>query len=49
MGRATDRRKVLRIDVAAQTAVRRPDTLSAEEPLEIRVGPGGPTRGGRWR
>ena len=43
MGRATDRRKVLRVDVAAKTAVRRPDTLSAEEPLEIRVGPGGPT------
>ena len=42
MGRATDRRKVLRVDVAAKTAVRRPDTLSAEEPLEIRVGPGGP-------
>jgi len=42
MGRATDRRKVLRVDAAAKTAVRRPDTLSAEEPLEIRVGPGGP-------
>ncbi|MFB6394033.1 formate dehydrogenase accessory sulfurtransferase FdhD [Polymorphospora lycopeni] len=43
MGRATDRRTVLRIDTAAQPAARRrPDTLSAEEPLEIRVGRAGP-------
>jgi FdhD protein len=44
MGRATDRRTVLRIDAGAKTALRRPDTLSAEEPLEIRVGPAGPAR-----
>jgi len=42
MGRVTDRRTVVRIDTAAGTALRRADTLSAEEPLEIRVGPGGP-------
>jgi FdhD protein len=41
MGRVTDRRTVVRIDTDAGTAVRRPDSLSAEEPLEIRVGPGG--------
>ncbi|BCJ65544.1 formate dehydrogenase accessory sulfurtransferase FdhD [Polymorphospora rubra] len=45
MGRATDRRTVLRIDTAARPAARRrPDTLSAEEPLEIRVGRAGPGR-----
>ncbi|MFY1625778.1 formate dehydrogenase accessory sulfurtransferase FdhD [Micromonospora sp. WMMD735] len=48
MGRATDRRSVLRIDLDAaddaQVALRRPDTLAVEEPLEIRVGPGGPGR-----
>lgn len=44
MGRATDRRTVLRIDTAAGRAARRPDTLAAEEPLEIRVGPAGPGR-----
>ncbi|MEV0728561.1 formate dehydrogenase accessory sulfurtransferase FdhD [Polymorphospora sp. NPDC050346] len=45
MGRATDRRTVLRIDTAAQPAARRrPDALSAEEPLEIRVGRAGPDR-----
>ncbi|MFI5841108.1 formate dehydrogenase accessory sulfurtransferase FdhD [Catenuloplanes sp. NPDC051500] len=43
MGRATDRRTVVRIDVDGDGAVRRkPDTLSAEEPFEIRVGPPGP-------
>jgi FdhD protein len=42
MGRATDRRPVWRVDVAAARPVRRPDTLAAEEPLEIRVGPVGP-------
>jgi FdhD protein len=46
MGRATDRRKVLRIEGARAgagrpSAMNRPDTLSAEEPLEIRVGPTG--------
>ncbi|MCW3840275.1 formate dehydrogenase accessory sulfurtransferase FdhD [Micromonospora yasonensis] len=48
MGRATDRRGVLRIDLDAATdgrdRVRRQDTLAVEEPLEIRVGPAGPGR-----
>jgi FdhD protein len=45
MGRATDRRSVHRIDLAAgRRVVRRPDNLAVEEPLEIRVGPGGPGR-----
>lgn len=44
MGRATDRRTVLRIDMAGQGTLERRDTLAAEEPLEIRVGPGGPAR-----
>lgn len=48
MGRATDRRGVLRLDLDAlaegRTPVRRPDTLAVEEPLEIRVGPAGPRR-----
>ncbi|MGC1212574.1 MAG: formate dehydrogenase accessory sulfurtransferase FdhD [Micromonospora sp.] len=48
MGRATDRRGVLRIDLDAaadgRAQVRRPDTLAVEEPLEIRVGPAGPRR-----
>ncbi|MEU6022731.1 formate dehydrogenase accessory sulfurtransferase FdhD [Micromonospora sp. NPDC047134] len=48
MGRATDRRVVLRVDLdaAADRGVltRRPDTLAAEEPLEIRVGAAGPGR-----
>jgi FdhD protein len=44
MGRATDRRTVLRIDTAGQGTVERRDTLAAEEPLEIRVGPAGPAR-----
>ncbi|MFJ8581534.1 formate dehydrogenase accessory sulfurtransferase FdhD [Micromonospora sp. NPDC093277] len=48
MGRATDRRGVLRIDLDAaadgRTRVRRQDTLAVEEPLEIRVGPAGPGR-----
>src|SRR5262245_42026379 len=39
MGRVTDRRSILRVDVAAQpAAIRRMDTMIAEEPLEIRVG-----------
>ena|SRR5690606_18832836 len=43
MGRVTDRRTVVRIDLdaAAGGLRRRPDTLAAEEPLEIRVGPAG--------
>lgn len=44
MGRATDRRTVLRIDLAAAGPRRRPDTLAAEEPLEIRVGRAGPAK-----
>ncbi|MDM4723408.1 formate dehydrogenase accessory sulfurtransferase FdhD [Micromonospora sp. WMMA1363] len=47
MGRATDRRGVLRIDLDAaddRTSVQRRDTLAVEEPLEIRVGPAGPGR-----
>ncbi|MFD0823166.1 formate dehydrogenase accessory sulfurtransferase FdhD [Micromonospora zhanjiangensis] len=51
MGRASDRRRVLRIDLDAAVngdggaaAVRRPDTLATEEPLEIRAGPPGPGR-----
>jgi FdhD protein len=46
MGRVTDRRSVVRIDVtAAQPAVRKMDTMIGEEPLEIRVGrPGEPHR-----
>ncbi|MER6756504.1 formate dehydrogenase accessory sulfurtransferase FdhD [Micromonospora echinofusca] len=50
MGRATDRRGVLRIDLDAattgRTSVRRQDSLAVEEPLEIRVGAAGPGR--RW-
>ncbi|MGW5673395.1 formate dehydrogenase accessory sulfurtransferase FdhD, partial [Micromonospora sp. NPDC003776] len=48
MGRATDRRGVLRIDLDAaadgRDRVRRQDILAVEEPLEIRVGPAGPAR-----
>jgi FdhD protein len=44
MARVTARRGVVRIDVSAGTAVERPDTLAAEEPLEIRVGPANTTR-----
>ncbi|RIV36367.1 formate dehydrogenase accessory sulfurtransferase FdhD [Micromonospora radicis] len=48
MGRATDRRTVLRVDLDGtadgRASTRRPDTLAVEEPLEIRVGPAGPTR-----
>jgi len=49
MGRATGRRTLLRIDLESdeaggRVAVRRPDNLAAEEPLEIRVGPSGPGR-----
>src|SRR5262245_65501111 len=43
MGRATDRRNVLRIELTG-VPVHRPDTLVAEEPLEIRVGPAGRPR-----
>ena len=38
MARVTSRRTVLRVDTAAGTGRRSPDTLVAEEPLEIRVG-----------
>jgi FdhD protein len=38
VGRVTDRREIVRIDVSARTAVRRMDSVSGEEPLEIRVG-----------
>ncbi|MDG4794663.1 formate dehydrogenase accessory sulfurtransferase FdhD [Micromonospora sp. WMMD1082] len=48
MGRGSERRGVLRVDLGAgevgQGRVRRLDTLAAEEPLEIRVGPAGPGR-----
>ncbi|MFC6019044.1 formate dehydrogenase accessory sulfurtransferase FdhD [Plantactinospora solaniradicis] len=49
MGRASVRRTVLRIDLESgatngRPAVRRPDNLAAEEPLEIRVGAAGPGR-----
>ena len=45
MGRVTDRRSVLRVDLAAENpAVRRMDTLVGEEPLEIRVGRAGEPR-----
>ena len=45
MGRTGDRREILRIDLGAdRVATRRPDTLAAEEPLEIRVGAAGPGR-----
>ena len=37
MGRVTARRGVLRIDTAGRVAVTRPDTIAAEEPLEVRV------------
>ncbi|GLH95178.1 formate dehydrogenase accessory sulfurtransferase FdhD [Phytohabitans aurantiacus] len=39
MGRASDRRTVVRIDGGGSTSTRRTDTLAAEEPLEIRVRP----------
>jgi FdhD protein len=41
MGRVTSRRGVVRIDAGTGSTVRRPDSLTAEEPLEIRVGPAG--------
>jgi len=44
MGRATDRRTVITIDTGGRGVVERRDTLAAEEPLEIRVGPAGPAR-----
>ena len=45
MGRAGDRREILRIDLGGdRVATRRPDSLAAEEPLEIRVGAAGPGR-----
>jgi FdhD protein len=45
MGRVTDRRSVLRVDLTAEVpAVRRMDTMIGEEPLEIRVGHAGEPR-----
>ncbi len=45
MGRVTDRRTVVRIDLDVPAGPRRrPDSLAAEEPLEIRVGRAGPAR-----
>ena len=44
MGRVTARRGVVRIDVGESSRTHRPDTLTAEEPLEIRVGPAGQAR-----
>ncbi len=52
MARASARRAVMRIDTAGVDSdgnptvqvIRRPDTLAAEEPLEIRVGPAGSVR-----
>ncbi len=44
MGRVTDRRSIVRFDLATDgpdAVRRRPDSLAAEEPLEIRVGPAG--------
>jgi FdhD protein len=38
VGRVTDRREIVRIDLSAGTAVHRMDSVSGEEPLEIRVG-----------
>jgi FdhD protein len=37
MGRVTARRPVLRLDIGTGATTTRPDTLAAEEPLEIRV------------
>lgn len=45
MGRVTSRRSVLRVDLSDGSANGRPDSLTAEEPLEIRVGQAdGPSR-----
>jgi FdhD protein len=41
MSRVTARRPIVRIDALAGTAIKRPDTLAAEEPLEIRIGSAG--------
>src|SRR5690348_1891087 len=43
MPRASGRRSVLRIEVGGGSVIR-PDSLAAEEPLEIRVGPPGQPR-----
>ncbi|GAA0927545.1 formate dehydrogenase accessory sulfurtransferase FdhD [Virgisporangium ochraceum] len=43
MGRVTARRRITRVDLDGATRTR-PDTLAAEEPLEIRVGPAGGPR-----
>jgi FdhD protein len=44
VGRVTDRREIVRIDLSAGTTVRRMDSISGEEPLEIRVGAAGDGR-----
>jgi FdhD protein len=45
MARVTARHSVVRIDTSTGTSTRRPDSVAAEEPLEIRIGPpGGPKR-----
>jgi FdhD protein len=44
MGRASGRRAIVRFDVGEGAVTRRPDTVAAEEPLEIRVGPAGRRR-----
>ncbi len=46
MGRVTDRRSIVRYDLSGAdvNVRRRPDSLAAEEPLEIRVGPAGTPR-----
>jgi FdhD protein len=44
MGRITARRRITHIDLDAPTPRTKPDTLAAEEPLEIRVGPAGTRR-----
>jgi FdhD protein len=45
VGRVTGRRRVRRVSLGAAVSSRdRPDTLAAEEPLEIRVGPAGGRR-----
>ena len=45
MGRVTARRRITRVDLDSPQPRRTgPDTLAAEEPLEIRVGPAGGRR-----
>ncbi len=45
MGRVTDRRSILRVDLGDERTSRRaPDSLAAEEPLEVRAGAAGTRR-----